>query len=105
MFEWAPIIAAAAPQGSEGPGLMGFLPFVLIFAVFWFLVIGPARKKQKLHQEMVANLKAGDKVVTNGGIHATVVGVGKSTIQLRISDQVKIDVARHAVAAMHDGEE
>ncbi len=75
-----------------------YLQFVLIFAVFYFLVFAPMRKKQKKHQEMLQDLKAGDRVVTNGGIHGTVVGVSDDLVQLRIADQVKIDVSKSAVS-------
>ena len=107
MTAWIPLLAAAPPPEGQSGGLMSFLPFILIFAVFWFLVIGPARKKQKAHQEMVDNLKAGDKVVTNGGIHGTVVGVSKDIVQLRIAEnpQIKIDMSRHAISGLRAGEE
>jgi preprotein translocase subunit YajC len=96
-------LLAAAPQGGEKPSLIGgLLPFVLIFVVFYFLLIAPARKKQKAHQEMLNELKAGDKVITNGGIHGVVVGVSEGIVQVRIADQVKIDVSKHAVAALQN---
>jgi len=79
---------------------MSFLPMIMIFVVFYFLMIAPARKKQKKHTEMLQNLKNGDRVITNGGIHATVVGVADNVIQLRIADKVKIDVSRQAIAAL-----
>ncbi len=93
-------VMAFAPAGGEGqqnPFLL-FLPYILIFAVFYFLLIAPARKKQKKHSEMVSNLKNGDRIITNGGIHGTVVGVGDSVIQVRIADQVKIEVSKNAIA-------
>lgn len=98
---WTTLLAVA-PQSTEGQSnpLFQFLPFILIFVVFYFLLIAPARKKQKAHAEMVEGLKAGDRVITNGGIHGTVVGVTDQIVQLRIADQVKIDVAKSAVAAM-----
>ena len=80
--------------------LVQFLPFILIFGVFYFLVFAPMRKKQKKHTEMLHGLKSGDRVVTSGGIHGTVVGVTDDVIQLRIADQVKIEVAKSAVSAM-----
>jgi preprotein translocase subunit YajC len=79
---------------------MTFLPMILIFVVFYFLMIAPARKKQKRHTEMLESLKNGDRVITNGGIHATVVGVSDDLVQLRVADKVKIDVSRQAIAAL-----
>ena len=75
-------LLAMAPAGGEGQPstIMMFLPYILIFAVFYFLLIAPARKKQKRHAEMINNLKSGDRVITNGGIHGTVVGVSDSVM-------------------------
>ena len=77
-----------------------FLPFILIFGVFYFLVFAPMRKKQRKHAEMLHSLKSGQRVVTSGGIHGTVMGVTDDVIQLRIADQVKIDVTKSAVSAL-----
>jgi preprotein translocase subunit YajC len=60
----------------------------------------PMRRKQKRHQEMLSAIKPGDKIVTNGGIYATVTAVGEQTIHVRIADQVKIEVAKSAVAGL-----
>ena len=90
---------AAPPSGAEAPNpLMQLVPFLLIFVVFYFIVFAPTRKKQKRHPEMLTELKNGDRVVTNGGICGTVVGLTDQKIQLRIADGVKIDVLRSAVA-------
>ena len=90
---------APTPSGGEGPNpLVQLVPFLLIFVVFYFIVFAPMRKKQKRHAEMLTELKNGDRVVTNGGICGTVVGLTDQKIQLRIADGVKIDVLRSAVA-------
>ncbi len=94
------LLAMSQPGGEGRPGWMGFVPLIAMFAVFYFLLIAPARKKQKGQQEMRSNLKAGDKVITNGGIHGTVVGVSDNVIQLRIADQVKIDISKQAIEAL-----
>jgi preprotein translocase subunit YajC len=93
---------ALSPAGGEGQknSFVYFVPYILIFVVFYFLLIAPARKKQKKHSEMLENLKNGDRVITNGGIHGTVVGLADGVIQVRIADQVKIEVSRNAVAAL-----
>lgn len=92
------IVALAAPSTESEPLLLRIFPLLLIFVVFYFIVFAPMRKKQKRHTEMLRELKAGDRVVTSGGIHGTVVGVTDSVVQLRIADQVKVDVSRSAVA-------
>ena len=78
--------------------LVQFMPFLLIFGVFYFLVFAPMRKKQKKHAAMLLELKKGDRVVTSGGIHGTVMGVTDDMIQLRIADQIRIDVTKSAVS-------
>jgi preprotein translocase subunit YajC len=93
-------ILSLAPASSEQPNvIVQFLPFILIFGVFYFLVFAPMRKKQKKHTEMLHGLKSGDRVVTSGGIRGTVVGVTDDVVQLRIADQVKIEVTKSAVSA------
>jgi preprotein translocase subunit YajC len=68
--------------------------------IFYVLLILPAQRRQKKTAEMLGALKAGDKVVTNGGIYGTIVGLEGDAVQLRIADQVKIKVARSAIAAL-----
>ncbi len=80
---------------------MQFLPFILIFAIFYFLLILPQQRQRRKVQEMLANLKTGDRVVTNGGIYGTVVGFRTSSVlQLEVAHQVRIDVARSAISAL-----
>ena len=88
---------AEAAQG--GSSLMMFLPYILIFAVIWFLMIRPQAKKQKEHQKMVAALQKGDKVVTAGGLHATVAEVREEglTVWVKIADSVKVEIERNSV--------
>lgn len=68
--------------------------------IFYFLMILPQQRRQKKVAEMLRNLKTGDKVVTNGGIYGTIVGLEDDAVQLRVADQVKIKVARSAIAAI-----
>jgi preprotein translocase subunit YajC len=103
MSETILAVLAMAPRtpGGEQPSiLVSLIPFALIFVMFYFLLIAPARKKQKRHAEMIGNLKPGDKVITNGGIHGTVAGVSDHVIQIKIADQVKIEISKNAVAAL-----
>jgi preprotein translocase subunit YajC len=68
--------------------------------IFYLLIIMPSRKKQKKHQEMVGQLKAGDKIVTSGGIYGTVMGTKEDRIEIKISSNVKIDITKTAVSAI-----
>lgn len=85
---------------QSASGLVAILPFVLILVILYVLMIMPAQRRQKKLSAMIAALKNGDKVITNGGIYGTVVGLDNESIQLRISDQVKIRVARNAIAGL-----
>jgi preprotein translocase subunit YajC len=93
----AAIFWQSAPQSG---GLTMFLPLILIMVIFYFLMIMPAQRKQKKVAEMLKNLKTGDKVITNGGIYGTVVGLENDAVQLRIAEQVKIKVSRSAIAGL-----
>jgi len=86
--------------GQTASPLVSLLPFVLIFAVFYFLVILPGRRQQKKKEAMIASLKKGDRVITSGGIHGTVAGVEEQTVLLKVSENTKIRVAKSAVAGM-----
>lgn len=101
-------LSALTPPPTEGaqPSLwVQLLPFLMIIAVFYFLVFAPMRKKQKRHSDMLSALKAGDKVVTSGGLLGTVVGVTDRVIQLRVADQTKVDVVRSAIAGLQEAED
>lgn len=89
-------------QAPASPGLAQFLPFILIFVIFYFVLFMPMQRRQKKQKEMLANLKNGDQVVTNGGIVGTVVGINEDhTIVLRIKpDNLKLMFARSAVASL-----
>jgi preprotein translocase subunit YajC len=92
-------LAFQAPGG--GIGLVGsVLPLVLIMVIFYFLMILPAQRRQKKVSEMLKALKNGDKVITNGGIYGTIVGLEDDAVQLRIAEQVKMKVARSAIAGL-----
>ncbi|MBZ5589147.1 MAG: preprotein translocase subunit YajC [Acidobacteriia bacterium] len=80
--------------------LIQFLPFLLIFGIFYLLLIMPMRRRQKKHQELLGKLTKGDRVITTGGIFGTVVDVEGDVLTLRIAENVKIQVARSAVAGL-----
>jgi preprotein translocase subunit YajC len=94
-------LAAAIP-----PGLVSFLPFVLIIGVFYLLLIRPNQKKQQVWQQMLSNLKSGDKVTTTGGIRGTIITIKEDAIQLRIPpDNIKLEVIKSAIASVTTDEE
>ena len=81
-----------------------FLPLIFILGIFYLIVFLPARRRQKKLQEMIDNLKSGDKVVTSGGIYGTIVGFKDDRIQLRIAENVKVELSRNAVTALQGSE-
>ena len=88
-------------EGAAGGNpLSMLLPFVLIFAVFYFIVIMPAKKQQKKKDAMIAGLKKGDRVVTGGGIHGTVATVEDQSLLLKVAENTKIRISKSAVAGL-----
>jgi preprotein translocase subunit YajC len=92
-------------QSQQPGGIFAFLPLIFILAIFYLIVFLPARRRQKKVQEMVDNLQSGDKIITSGGIYGTIVGFKNDRIQLRVADNVKIEMSRNAVAALQKPEE
>jgi preprotein translocase subunit YajC len=95
-------------QASGGGGFGGFLiPLGLMFAIMYFLVIMPQQRQRKKMQAMLADLKAGDKIITSGGIYGTINGIDGDSVILKISSepQVKIRIARAAIAQVEASED
>ncbi|WP_240414342.1 preprotein translocase subunit YajC [Paenibacillus periandrae] len=96
------LVAADAAAGD--PGLQGYLvtygPLVLMFVVLYFLLIRPQQKRQKTRGMMLSNLKKGDKVVTIGGLHGTILEISDDTIILRVNDVTKLTFERSAINAV-----
>ena len=91
-------------QSALGP-LIQILPFLLIFGVFYFLIIMPQRKRQQQLQATIAALKAGDKIITTGGIIAKIAEVRDTSLLIRTADKSILEISRAAVAGMHGEEE
>ncbi|ADE54855.1 preprotein translocase subunit YajC [Coraliomargarita akajimensis] len=89
-------IAQAAPAGG---GLAQFLPFILLFAGMWFLIIAPQRKRQKQHDQMITELKTGDEVVTSGGIYGTITNVKEDRFVVRVADNTKIELSKASIGS------
>jgi preprotein translocase subunit YajC len=95
-------------QAGGSGGFGGFLiPLGLMFAIMYFMVIMPQQRQRKKTQEMLGALKAGDKIITNGGIYGTVNGIDGDSVILKISSepQVKIRIARAAIAQVEASED
>lgn len=98
------ISTAWAQAGGAGGGDIFtslLLPMVLIFAVFYFLLIRPQQKKVKAHQQMIGNIRRGDKIVTGGGLHGTVTKVlNEQEAMIEIAEGVRVKVARPTISAV-----
>ena len=92
-------------QQAQQPNILSLaLPFVIVFGIYYLIVIMPTRRNQKKVDEMIESLKVGDKIISNSGIYGTIVGFKDDRIQLRIAENVKIDLARNAVSALQNPE-
>ena len=99
MFDLA--YAMGTGGGGEGAaGFSGFIPLILMFVIFYFLLIRPQQKKTKEHRQMISNLKKGDRIVTSGGIHGRITGMDDVTLTVEIADKVRVKVARGNVSAI-----
>ncbi|BBO72739.1 hypothetical protein DSCW_01560 [Desulfosarcina widdelii] len=89
----------AAAQGGSG-GFASFIPLILMFVIFYFLLIRPQQKKTKEHKQMIENLKTGDRIITSGGLHGRVTGVSESTLTVEIAEKVRVKVNRGSVSGI-----
>ncbi len=94
-------MAGSGGQAAAGGGLGAFVPIILMFVIFYFLLIRPQQKKAKEHQTMIANLKKGDRVVTSGGIHGLITSLDETTVTLEIAEKVRVKVNRGSLAGLN----
>ena len=98
------VLAMAAPSQGAPSALVQLLPFALVLAIFYFIILLPTRKRQKKLQEFLDNLKVGDRIVTSGGIFGAVTRVDGQTVQLQIADKVRVELAKSAIVG-YQGQE
>ncbi|MDD4872804.1 MAG: preprotein translocase subunit YajC [Kiritimatiellae bacterium] len=100
------LFAMAAPQGGSQPQggnpLAMFLPMIIIFAIFYFMLIRPQQRREKERTKLISEIKSGDKVMFSGGILGIVSNVKDSTFTVKVADNVKLEVARGAVMKVID---
>ncbi len=97
------ILIAMAPQGGEGGGgslISTLIMFGAIFAIFYFMIIRPQQKRAKEREKLLSNIEKGDKIVTSGGVHATIVGIEEKTVLIEIAPNVKIKIERSGIGSV-----
>ncbi len=99
--------AMAPPQGSEGAGggLISFLPLILIFVIFYFLLIRPQQKRAKEHKGMIESLKKGDKIITTGGAYGVIEEVKTNTVTVKIAENVRVKFGKSYIATVRQEDE
>ena len=94
---------AAAPEGGGSPWLQ-LVPFAVVLAIFYLVILLPMKRKQQKVQDFLAALKVGDRVITTGGIHGQITRLGDQSVQVQIADKVRIEVSRAAIGG-YQGQE
>ena len=96
MFPAAAVFAMGLNAEGANP-LLQAVPFVLIFAIFYFIILLPSKRKQQKVQEFLDNLKVNDKVITTSGIYGQITRLGEQSVQLQIADKIRIEVAKASI--------
>jgi len=101
-FFFSDAYAQAAPTAAAGglDALTQFLPLILIFVVFYFVLIRPQANRSKEHAKMVTTLAKGDEVVTNGGLLGKIIDVGENFILIEVTNEVQVKVQKQAIASL-----
>ena len=98
------LVAMGTPaQGAPSPWVQ-LLPFALVLAIFYFVILLPMKKKQQKVETFLAALKTGDRVVTSGGMYGTITRVSDQSVQVQVADKVRIEVSRNAIVG-YQGQE
>ncbi len=101
MSEIAPSFGLLLLQASPASAPNPLIPVILMIVVFYLVLFLPMRRRQKKHDELLANLSSGDKVVTNGGMIGVITGLSDKTVTVKLKpDNVKIEFARSAISGL-----
>ena len=98
-------LAYAMGQGGSGGGGQGssmgaFIPLILMFVIFYFLLIRPQQKKAKMHKQMLGAIKKGDRVVSSGGLHGVITGISDDVVTMEIAPKVRVKVSRGSISGI-----
>jgi preprotein translocase subunit YajC len=98
------LVSMATPAQGAPSAWVQLLPFVLVLAIFYFVILMPMKKKQQKVQEFLAALKVGDRIVTSGGMYGTITRLNEQSVQVQIANNVRIELSRNAVVG-YQGQE
>ena len=101
-MELAYAMGAGQAGGGAGAGIAGFLPIILIFIIFYFLLIRPQQKRAKDHKSMLDALQKGDAVVTAGGLYGKITGLTDTVATLEIAEKVRVKVSRSQISTKRE---
>jgi preprotein translocase subunit YajC len=90
----------AGAEGGQGAGFGAFIPIVLMFVIFYFLLIRPQQKKAKQHKEMLGAVKKGDRIITSGGMHGEVTGIAEDVVTIEIAPKVRVKISRGFISTI-----
>jgi len=96
------VTGAAAPGGAAG--YLQFLPFAIILAIFYFLILLPMKRRQTKIQEFQSSLKVGDRVVTTSGIYGQITKLNETSVQVQVADKVRLEIARQSIGGLQGQE-
>jgi preprotein translocase subunit YajC len=98
------VVAMGTPAAGAANPILQFIPFILVLAIFYFVILLPMKKKQQKVQAFLDALKVGDRVVTSGGIYGSITRLNDQSVQVQIADKVRIEVSRAAIVG-YQGQE
>ena len=98
------VLAMGAPPGPGVNPYIQLIPIALVFAIFYFIILLPTKRRQKKLQDFLNTLKVGDRVVTTGGMYGSITKVDGQTVQLQIADKVRIELSKNAIVG-YQGQE
>jgi preprotein translocase subunit YajC len=91
------VLAMAAPSQGAPSAWVQLLPFALVLAIFYFIILLPMKRRQQKVADFLASLKVGDQVVTSGGLYGTITKIGDQALQIQIAERVRVDISRNAI--------
>jgi preprotein translocase subunit YajC len=98
------VVAMGTPASGAANPILQFIPFILVLAIFYFVILLPMKKKQQKVQAFLDTLKVGDRVVTSGGIYGSITRLNDQSVQVQIAEKVRIEVSRAAIVG-YQGQE